>query len=82
MSFAGEFLRAETAMGIADIIFQPEQIDAMHAAFVIVCAKLHLRAGSRESDRIAARIVDLAKTGKRDATELAWLTLAEIEESA
>ena len=69
-------------MGIADIIFRPEQIDAMHAAFVIVCAKLHLRAGSRESDRIAARIVDLAKTGERDATELAWLMLAEIEKSA
>jgi hypothetical protein len=42
-------------MAIADIIFQPEQIDAMHAALVIVCAKLHLRAGSNESDRIAAK---------------------------
>ncbi len=66
-------------MAIADIIFQPEQIDAMHAAFVIVCAKLHLRTGSKERDRIAARIVELAKPGPRDATELAWLTLSEIE---
>jgi hypothetical protein len=68
-------------MAIADIIFQPEQIDAMHAAFVVVCAKLNLRAGSKESDRIAAKIVDLAKTGERDATELAWLTLSEIEKA-
>jgi hypothetical protein len=57
-------------MAIADIIFQPEQIDAMHAAFVVVCAKLNLRAGSKESDRIAARIVDLPKPAS--ATQQSW----------
>jgi hypothetical protein len=66
-------------MPIEEVLFQPEQIDAMHAAFVIVCVQLRLRVGSKESDRIAARIVDLARTGARDATELAWLTLSEIK---
>jgi hypothetical protein len=42
-------------MSLEEVLFQPEQIDAMHAALVIVCAKLHLRAGSKESDRIAAK---------------------------
>jgi hypothetical protein len=64
----------ECSDGVAHVV-----VIACHAAFVIVCAKFDLRASSKESDRIAARIVDLAKTGQRDATELAWLTLSEIE---
>jgi hypothetical protein len=67
------------AMSIEEVLFLPEQIDAMYAAFVIVCAQLRLRAGSRESDRVAARIVDLAKTGERDPGRLASLALSEIE---
>jgi hypothetical protein len=42
-------------MSIEDLLLQPEQIDAMHAAFVIACAKLRLRLGSSESDRVALR---------------------------
>jgi hypothetical protein len=65
-------------MSIEEVLFQPEQIEAMHAAFVIVCAQLRLRVGPRESDRVAARIVDLAKTGQHDAGELALLALSEM----
>jgi hypothetical protein len=67
-------------MSTEEVFFQPEQIDAMHGAFITVCAQLRLRVG-KESDRIAARIVDLAETGARDATVLASLTLSEMEKT-
>jgi hypothetical protein len=60
---------------VEEILFQPEQIDAMHAAFIVVCTRLHLRPGSRESDPVALRILDLVKTGVRDAKTLTSLAL-------
>jgi len=57
--------------------FLPEQIDAMHAAFTLVCARMRLRTGTVESDRIALMIVDLAIAGERDSDRLASLTFAE-----
>jgi hypothetical protein len=64
-------------MSIEEVLFQAEQIEAMHVAFVIVCAQLRLRVGSRESDRVALKIVDLAKEGEHDAKRLAELALSE-----
>jgi hypothetical protein len=58
-----------------DALFRPELIDAMHAAFIVACARLRLRPGSRESDPVALRIVDLAKAGVHDAKLLASLVL-------
>jgi hypothetical protein len=70
-------------VAIKDILFQPEHIDAMHAAFVAACARLRLRVGSIESDRLALRIVDLAEAGERDARTLASLALlSEMKEPA
>jgi hypothetical protein len=54
---------------------QPELIEEMHGAFVRVCRMLRFRPGSRESDAVALRIVDLAKGGVRDAKTLASLAL-------
>jgi hypothetical protein len=66
-------------MSIEDLLLQPEQIDAMHAAFVIACAKLRLRLGSSESDRVALKIVELAKEGERDSKRLAELAMLKID---
>jgi hypothetical protein len=63
-------------MSIEEVFFEPEQIDAMHAAFVIVCARLRLRIGSKESDRVALKIVDLANEGEHDAKRLVELALS------
>ncbi len=71
---------SETAMSMEEVLFQSEQIDVMHAAFVIACTKLRLRVGSKESDRVALKIVDLAKAGEHDAKMLAALALSEISD--
>jgi hypothetical protein len=64
-------------MSIEEVLFEPELIYAMHAAFVIACTKLRLRVGSKESDSVALKIVDLAKAGEHDAERLAALALSE-----
>jgi hypothetical protein len=61
-----------------EMLFRRELIDAMHAAFIRVCARRRLRPGSSESDLVALRIVDLAKRGVHDAKTLASLALREI----
>jgi hypothetical protein len=66
-------------MSIEEMIFQPEHIDAMHAAFVIACARLRLRIGSSESDGVALKIMDLAKRGEHDSKKLAALAVSEID---
>jgi hypothetical protein len=57
----------------------PKQIEAAHAAFVAVCARLKLRAGTgdRATDLVAVKIVDLARGGECDVGRLTALTLAE-----
>jgi hypothetical protein len=51
-------------------IFTPDQIDVMHAAFVIACGKLRVKPGDRAADDTAVRIVDLARTGVCDVEGL------------
>jgi hypothetical protein len=58
-----------------EALFRPELIDAMHAAFVVVCARLRVRPGSSESDLVALKILDLAKAGVHDARKLASLAV-------
>jgi hypothetical protein len=60
---------------VEEMLFQRELIDAMHAAFIKVCARLRLRPGSSESDLVALSIVDLAKNGVHDPKTLASLAL-------
>ena len=62
-------------MPFENTLFQPELIDAMHAAFILACIRVRLRPGSRESDPVASRIVDIAKAGVHDAKMLASLAL-------
>ena len=63
-------------MPFEEALFRPELIDAMHAAFVVVCARLRLRPGSSESDLVALKILDLARAGVHDARKLASLALS------
>jgi hypothetical protein len=65
-------------MPVEETLRQPELIETMHAAFVRVCWKLRLRPGSSESDVVALRILDLAKTGVHDARTLASLALSAL----
>jgi hypothetical protein len=59
--------------------FFPDQIEAMHAAFVAVCGRLKLHAGTgdRATDLVAVKIVDLARGGEFDVDRLTALALAE-----
>jgi hypothetical protein len=68
----------ESPMPSEETVYQPELIDAMHAALVAVCARLRLRVGSPASDRVALTIVDLAKAGECDPKKLASLTLSAV----
>jgi hypothetical protein len=58
-----------------EMLCQPELIDAMHTAFVRVCAVMRLRPGSSESDQVALRLLDLAKVGVHDVGKLSSLAL-------
>jgi hypothetical protein len=51
--------------------FQPEAVDAMSKAFVEVCVGLRIsRKESHEREVVAEMIIDLARTGVRDANDL------------
>jgi hypothetical protein len=51
--------------------FDPEAIETMHQAYRQACIALHVFAGDEYGQRvIAARIVDLAKTGVIDTRAL------------
>ena len=68
-------------MPFENTLFQPELIDAMHAAFIVACARMRLRPGSRESDPVASRIVDLAKVGATRVGSPSWFGSVGIERS-
>jgi hypothetical protein len=60
-------------------IFTPDQIDVMHAAFVIACGQLRLKPGDRAAEDTAVRIVDLARTGVCDVEGLTAAVLVHAE---
>jgi hypothetical protein len=65
-----------------ELAFDPEHVQIMLTAFDNACAKLRLRKGDKRIDRVALRVVDLAKAGERDADRLLALVLRELESSA
>jgi len=61
-----------------DSVFDPEATQAMSAAFEGVCAALGLpRTNVRERKVIAARIIELARRGERNADQLRDRVLRE-----
>jgi hypothetical protein len=65
-----------------DLAFDPEHVQVMLTAFDAACAKLRLRKGDKITDRVALKIVDLAKAGERDAHRLLTLVLREFGSKA
>jgi hypothetical protein len=59
------------------LAFDPEHVQVMLTAFDDACAKLHLRKGDKMTDLVALKIVDLAKSGERDAHRLLVLVIRE-----
>ena len=59
--------------------FEPEHFQAMHRAFGAVCAKLRLSTvtGDKVIELVAAKIVELAVAGERNADRLTARVLAE-----
>ena len=63
---------------LAGQAFEPETIREMSAAFVPVCETLGLRPLDDPATRlVAAKIIELAQRGVRDATSLRIMTLKE-----
>jgi hypothetical protein len=64
-----------------DLAFDPDHVQVMLSAFDAVCAKLQLVAGKGDqaTDFVALRIIDLAKTGERDADRMTALVLAQFD---
>jgi hypothetical protein len=59
------------------ISFGPDQLQAMAEAFEAVCRELRLsRVNDRATEFVALKIVDLARAGERDQTNLTALALA------
>lgn len=51
-------------------VFEPDAIKAMSAALEQACAALHVNGQVHDREVIATRIIDLARSGVRDATAL------------
>jgi hypothetical protein len=64
------------------LVFDPEHVQVMLTAFDGACAKLRLRKGDKRIDRVALKVVDLAKAGERDTHRLLALVLREFESRA
>ena len=63
--------------------FEPEAIAAMSKAFEEACAALHVFAGDQHGrEVIAARIIDLARSGVIDVTALRERVLREAKSAA
>ena len=63
----------------SDLVFDPEHLRAMLAAFDIVCTELKLvrGKGDQRTELVALKIIDLAQAGERSADELAARVLDE-----
>lgn len=57
--------------------FEPDQIDAMSRALEASCKALSINGDARSRETIAARIIDLARTGVIDAKALSERVVAE-----
>lgn len=57
--------------------FEPDEIDAMSRALEETCKALHVDGQVKDRETIAARIIDLARSGVVDAKALSERVLAE-----
>jgi hypothetical protein len=61
-------------------VFRPKQIEEMYAAYERACAAMGLKSKATvASDRVAVKIVDLARAGEFDADKLTDLVLADFD---
>jgi hypothetical protein len=62
-----------------DLVFDPDHLRAMLAAFDVVCTELKLVRGKGDqlTELVALKIIDLAEAGERRADELAARTIDE-----
>ena len=62
-----------------DLVFDPEHLRAMLAAFDVVCTELKLvrGRGDQRTELVALKIIYLAQAGERNADELAARVLDE-----
>jgi hypothetical protein len=58
--------------------FEPREIDIMSLAFEEACKGLHINGEIKEREAVAARIIDLARTGVLDAKALSRRVVAEV----
>jgi hypothetical protein len=60
--------------------FNPEQIEAMHAAYDRACTAMGLETKATiVTERVAVRIVDFARAGEFDTNKLTDLVLADFD---
>jgi hypothetical protein len=73
-----------TAMPFSKFNVDPEDIEAMRAAFRRVCNALHLTCGRDDprTEQVVLKIVELAKAGELDPERLCIDVLAELGEGA
>ena len=66
-----------------DLVFDPDHLRAMLAAFDVVCTELKLARGKgdQRTELVALKIIDLAEAGERSADELAARTIDEFTPS-
>lgn len=57
--------------------FEPDEIEAMSKALEDACNALHINGHPHDREVIAARIIDLARSGVLDATVLSHRVVAE-----
>jgi hypothetical protein len=57
--------------------FEPEAIEIMSQALETACKALHINGEIREREAVAARIIDLARSGVIDAKTLSHRVIAE-----
>ena len=57
--------------------FEPEAIEVMSQALETACKVLHINGEIREREAVAARIIDLARSGVIDAKALSHRVIAE-----
>ena len=57
--------------------FEPDDIEAMFAAYEGVCHALHINGDAGARETIAERVIELARRGERRPTELRNRVLAE-----
>ncbi len=69
------FLR--DGMRLRDSVFEPHEIKAMSTALDEVCQVLKLQDDSSTKEIMAARIIDLARSGERSAIRLRDLVSQE-----